>query len=309
MSKRVFRLLIPGAVIASIAIPYPGHSLSAESRPVGQLLNVAGRVDIQRAHHPPIVATLLFPLQTGDVLMVRDGGSAQVVLFQNGVRLTLPAGSTARVEPSALTSLSGPRPQPLPAVNRAFLRRVSTAPKQVSPRMLGILIRAPGDALLGPRNPAPNGAVHGAPVTLRWSGPIEGEQLRLQISDGERAIHRAELPATTREYAVPNGVLRAGEYYVWSVAALKGGDAGPRCRALVRMLLPQESADLEEIEREVAAARASSSEDPAPLLLLAQTYEHLGMLDDARATYEAVLRLRPKVAGVLAALKRLTARS
>src|SRR5438067_507896 len=60
--------------------------VSAAPGAVGQLLNVAGRVEIQRGKGPARRGTLLFPLQSGDVVKVAEGGVAQVVLFQNGAQ-------------------------------------------------------------------------------------------------------------------------------------------------------------------------------------------------------------------------------
>src|SRR5438132_10730051 len=80
---------------------------SAASRPVGQLLNVTGTVEIQHAGQPLKKATLLAQLRPGDVLQVRSGGSAEVVLFRNGARFLLSGAGTARVEPAGLKPGSG----------------------------------------------------------------------------------------------------------------------------------------------------------------------------------------------------------
>jgi hypothetical protein len=104
---------------------------------------------------------------------------------------------------------------------------------------------------------------------------------------------------------VPDGVLRPGGYYIWSATSFQGGDAGSKCRALVRVLTAEERAVLDQMEQESAAARAAAPDDPAPPLLLAQSYERLGLIDDALTSYRAVLELRPEEEGVQAAVKRL----
>src|SRR5262249_35900566 len=101
-----------------------GHPLagatpaSVKTQIVGQLLNVVGRVEIQRAQEPLLKGTLLFLLQVGDRLTVREGGSAEMVLSQNGARFALPEGSSVRVAPTKVTRISGPAPQPLARLSK-----------------------------------------------------------------------------------------------------------------------------------------------------------------------------------------------
>src|SRR5947207_5393409 len=83
-------LLLPLSLLLSVAAAAP-------PRIVGQLLNVSGDVEVQRANEPVRKGTLLFQLHQGDVLKVRSGGGAEVVLFQNGARLLLSGPSAARV--------------------------------------------------------------------------------------------------------------------------------------------------------------------------------------------------------------------
>jgi hypothetical protein len=304
-----FRMSNPSLVLVSLFLLFTlctRSSTAAVQQAVGQLLNVTGTVEVQRARQPVKRASLLYQLQQGDLLRVRDGGSAEVVLFQNGARFSLSGSGTARVGLTDLKPGSGSAPKALQRLSPTLVKRMNTPARAVSPRFLGILVRDLGDPVLGPRNPSPNGAARGAPVTLRWSGPVEGEALRLQISDGKRSVHRVDLPSTAREYRVSPGILRPGEYYVWSVTAIQGGESGPRCRALLRLLPSTENRELEHMEQEAAAARASSPDNPAIPLLLAQLYERLALFDDARAAYQEVLRLRPEDPGVLAAVKRLS---
>jgi cytochrome c-type biogenesis protein CcmH/NrfG len=76
----------------------------------------------------------------------------------------------------------------------------------------------------------------------------------------------------------------------------------------VRVLLPEEEVEVEALKKETAAVRASAPNNPAPVLLLAQIYERLGMYDDALASYQAALKLRPGDEGVQAAVRRLSSR-
>jgi hypothetical protein len=295
-----------GAVWGAVLLPLC-FSLVSAAPPgaVGQLLDVKGSVEIERARQPVRRGTLLLQLEQGDLLRLREGGSAQVVLFRNGARFSLSGTTTARVGLTDLKPVVGAAPHALRRLSPALASGMSRPIRPISPRFLGVLVRDPGEPGVGPRDPSPNGAVRGAPVTLRWAGPVEGEGLRLQIRDGEQTIHSVELPPMAREYQVAAGLLRPGQYYVWSVIAVREGESGPRCRALLRLLAPGEKAELEELERESAGARTSSPDTPASLLLLAQAYERFGLLDDAQTAYQEALHLRPGDPGVQAALKRL----
>lgn len=300
MSTSNCRLLI-AVCLVGLAVP-----ARAQTSPVGQLLNVAGRVDIQRGKQAPMKGTLLFPLQKGDLLTARPGGAAEVVLFKDGARFALDAGSSARVSAAGLNAISGPQPRPLSGLSTTFIRRMNAPVRSVSPRILGVLVRPVEDPTLGPRKPSPHGAVRVEPVTLRWSGPVEGDLLRLVISLRAQAVLRKELPATAREFAVPEGVLKPGEFYEWSLTALSGGTAGTKCRALVRILTAAERTGVERLEQESVAARAGAPDNPAPTLLLAQVYEHLGLYGDALSAYELARQMRPEDPGVQHALKRLS---
>src|SRR5437879_3331921 len=125
MSKRSFKsavALVTGAVLAA-ALPPPARGATTR-RPVGEILNVTGRVEVRRGPQR-LKGDLLFWLQRGDRVAVADRGSAEIVLFRNAARFTLPARCTARVEPATLKPLSGPHPQPLPKLSPAAVRRAA----------------------------------------------------------------------------------------------------------------------------------------------------------------------------------------
>src|SRR5437879_5363576 len=127
--------------------------VSAAPGAVGQLLNVAGRVEIQRGKGPARRGTLLFPLQSGDVVKVAEGGAGQIVLFLNGARFALAAKSVAAVSPTALRPLGGPPPKPLPRLSTAFVRTMNRPAPPVSAGIMGVLTRGDRDAALGPAKP------------------------------------------------------------------------------------------------------------------------------------------------------------
>ncbi len=264
---------------------------------VGQLLNVRGEVAIQRGRQRPQHAETGSQLRPADRVTTR-GGAAEVVLFRDGQRFELLSGSTVRVGPAVVSGVSGAPPHRLGAISPTFRQALRTPGAPVPQRIMGLVIRSAGEEALGPARPTPNGAVREETATLRWEGPIEGDRLVLQVSDGMAVVHRIELPAAARSYMLPGHLLHPGRWYVWFVTAIRDGAAGQKCYALLRVLTPDERALLGRTEREAAA------NDPALLLLRAQLAERLGLFDEARAGYQAVLRLRPEDAGMQAALKR-----
>jgi hypothetical protein len=284
-------------------------SAAAQGQSVGQLLDVPGRVEVRRAGQGLPRASFRFPLRTGDELRVRSG-HAELVLFQNGARFSLPRGSVVRISPLAVKSRSGLPPRRLPALNLDFIRGIARPVEQPSPRLreiLGFVARGESDATLQPRHPWPNGAVRSAPVRLRWVGSLQGDRLQLRVSDGERVVQETDLSPTERAFQLPEGVLRPGRYYAWTVTVVRGVRRGTPCGGLVRILTPEEKVALERLEREAGAARAVAPNDLAPLMLLAQIYERLGLVDDARSTYQTVLQGRPHDEDVRTALKQLPA--
>src|SRR5438445_818203 len=113
MTKHMVGKIIAAVLAGAVAgLSCAAHASAASAaRPLGQLVNVAGSVAIQRGKQPAIKGALLTSLQNGDVVKVGDGGSAEVVLFATGARFALAAKSAARIDSSGLKPLSGPAPR------------------------------------------------------------------------------------------------------------------------------------------------------------------------------------------------------
>jgi hypothetical protein len=271
--------------------------------PAGQLLDVQGRVEIKTGRRPARPAALLSELGLGDTLAVRSG-RAELVLYRTGVRFALSPGSAVRIGPGGLQRLSGPQPQLLAAAPQLFARPLTTPRRPVPQKLLGVVTRGK-DEEIGPRVPSPNGAIRQPAVTLRWEGPVEGERLLLQISDGERIVHRKELPLSARSYALPTGVVRPGAWYAWFVTATGAPEGPHKCYAFLRILTPEERAALDREEPLAAAVSADAPERPAAAMRLAQLYDRLGLFAEAIDRYQEVINLRPEDPGVRTALARL----
>lgn len=277
-----------------------------QGRPAGQLMDVRGKVEIQRTRGAALRGNLLFPLQTGDVISVAAGGAAEVVLFAGGARYSVPAGSKVRVEGASLKGVSGPAPRALKAV--ASLPSAGAKP---SGKILGLVVRDNGkEETLGPRQPAPNGAVREERVVLRWFGPVEAkeQELRVQTADDDpKTVFTTTLPEKVREFLLPTGKVEPGKFYMWTVSGISdSGDTHGKCSALLRILPPAERTALDQVEREAEAALKAEPRNPVPYLLRAQTYEQVGMFSEAKRDYEAALKLRPNDEGIRSALKNLS---
>lgn len=291
---------------------------------VGHLIDIGGRVEIERRGQALRKGALLDTLQAGDRVRVAAGGTAQLVLYANGARFALTGPAGVEVAATRLLPRSGTPPQARRALSLEFVRRINRPISPPDARLTtvqGLILR--GDDALGPQQPNPSGTVRSTPVTLRWAGPIHADQLHLQITDGQRTVHAANQPSAARSYPVPEGVLQPGKYYFWFVTAVQDGQSQQSCGALLRVLTLDERSELERLERELGVAAAPSLPDTPPptpadpaarkeeeripaLLLLGAVYERLGMRAAARWAYEEVHRARPEDAGVRSALRRLT---
>src|SRR4051794_2151091 len=120
-NSRLLAVTLALLVTALVVIP-----LSAASPPVGQILELKGRVEIQRGKGKPLMATLVFPLDKGDVLRVADGGMVEVVLFAKGTRFQLTDAGTARITPDTLVPIAGAKPRAVPELSATLQRRLRT---------------------------------------------------------------------------------------------------------------------------------------------------------------------------------------
>ncbi len=280
----------------------------AQTIAVGQTLNVQGNVTMTRGKFAPRPCQGLDQLRAGDILTAGKGASAVIVLYSNGARFALSEGSRAQVRQDALKEQAGPAPRSLVALSRAFVRPMRQASQSLSPRFAGEVARPLSDPHVGPCRPWPMGAIRDSEAHLRWQGPMQPEtkilRLRIQDAANKRIVEEHDMPPSTREFAVPSGLLQLAHWYDWSVTAINQQGSGQPCCGMVRLLTPDERELLEREERAAERMREADAGDPTPDLLLAQTYERLNLREEAREAYETVLRYGPH-AGAEAALKRL----
>lgn len=283
---------------------------------VGQLMSVTGVVTLRRAgQKAPQKALSFTSVRASDTIAVGTGGTATVILFQNGVRYALKSKSAVRVAPAFITRVSGTPPRTLPPLSIHLVRRL-TAPPSLSAEAGGITLRGSriGAGLI-PRNLTPFAIARSSgPITLRWEGPDKptaGMELLLSIADaesGDRALEKT-LPATARKFPVPpETLLLPGRRYVWSLTVTggaRGADGGmPRAETTFRVLTDAEQAGVTAMEQAAREMSRVTPRDATPELLMAQNYARVGMIGEAILSYEAALRIAPDEAG-RAALTRL----
>jgi len=292
------RSLLSSLAVTALVLA-AGTVRAAEPKSVGQLLNVTGSVEVRRPKERPAKGVLLHPLRAGDVVAASRSGSAEVVLFADGARFSIPGGSSARVEANGLKRVSGSAPKEL-----RRLPLPNPPARTFSKRIMGILVRD-AHRRSGGRS-TPNGALREAPIVLRWNATGADRELDLRIRDEKEEAFAQRLPAGTREFNVPEGALRAGEYYVYTVNAVNAaGDAERIGIGWFRVLTPPEKTALSVLETETAQERQSNPNSPAAILLLAQTYERFGFLTEARSLYQDAIRMRPNDEGLQSAMQRL----
>lgn len=280
----VAALLLGTAAPLFARVPAPPGR--AEAEPPARVLNVKGSVEVRHGGSAAEPASLLTPLQVGDVVRVKPGGAAEVGFPGSGARFALSSGSAARVTATGLVRQSGAAPRTLrrlalPKPAASFRRFRTTTPK--------------GN---------PYGALRDFPVVLQWTAPADRETTVALQDEARKTLYETNVPAGRQELLLPAEQVERGRFYVWTAAP--AGESKPASIGFFRVLLPQEKTALEFLERETSQERASNPENPSPLLLLAQTYERFGMYSDAMTAYQGAAQLRPNDTGLQDAMKRLS---
>jgi len=252
-------------------------------------------------------ASLLLPLERGDVVQTSAGATAELVLFANGARFVIPAASAATMAATNVERKSGAAPQ----AKRNFAVP-SFAMRRGNERILGLVVRT-GE--LGPHKLFPNGGLQTGVSTLKWDGPIDAHRLEARILQPEGSqngvqspdlFRSKKLPISTREVALPAGLIQPGKDYVWVLSALAAdGDVLQSRAAWFRVLTGVEKEALEKFQAQVAELRSSEPNSPVPDMLVGISLERLGCWREAREAFRAALKYRPGDVGLVNAIKDL----
>ncbi len=265
---------------------------------VGRLSGIRGTVEVQHGRQPARRADLSAVLQPGDVVTVRKGALADLVLTRTQARFRLASGSRVRVESERLQLLVGPPPQSL---NTGAGANFTSA--LLEPRGLGQIVRATdADPRFGPRAPSPVFAQRSWNFTLHWFGPLDPVALqdpdmklrvRIQTLDRTKTLLNQSVSRETTEMLVPEGTLHPGVWYVWSVTVEGARGSGNSCGGPLRLLSAQEQTAFQGAERQAEQARRANPEDAAANRRLGHVYERFGLVREALSVYVAAQRIQP----------------
>lgn len=282
-----------GLLAAVMYMPTVGQNVSST---VGQLLNARGGVTIKHGGKVVIAkAQTLDTVREGDIVEVSKHASVQVLLTAERQKYLLMEGSRTQVGRNGLKSLTGTPPRRLAKIGKTLAGSLSYR------RTAATLVRGDDDGR-GPEHPRPVGAVESKQVTLHWDGMTEGAlTLLIQEWESTRTVCREALAEDVHEYPVPEGKLKPGVWYIWSVT-----DSDEQaCESKIRLVAASDAAMIVALEREAAEARQAAPNDPTADVLLAEAYEALGRFDKAKAHYTTAHRICPNDLGLKKACKRL----
>jgi hypothetical protein len=259
-----------------------GLAKAQKLRPVvGQLLNVRGVIMLRRnGENKQEEAKTAQSVRSGDILHVRKGAQAELLLDANGSRWALAAESRVRVESDKVPKLSGSAPQPLAKVGATLTRGAREGE------------RVAATTLRGNRGGAkPVGWTRAVPPKLEWE-TLEGTELTVVVQQGGRIVWESGLLRDgTTECEVPMGVLKPGIWYAWCAKTREDTETHT-CGGSFRVQAPDDEKVLAKMVLEANALRFTQPKDPTPDLLLSQAYAGLGRYAEALAACDAAQKRR-----------------
>lgn len=277
-----------------LAVLQPERAADCCKNTVAMIESVKGQVTIRLpGATTEIAASGLEWLPAGTALEVHHESSATLILI-NGHHYELRAGAKATVATDGLSYTAGPvrELKPLPPIPK-FVPIVDddeSAPGAVR-------FRGPND----PQDLYPRNGVAALPssVTLLFSPLREASAYDITLVDeaGETVLRQR---TSSTSLVVPPDKLREGVHYSWHVRAI--GSAG---------VLGQGAAEFVTLSRENIEERTRFAEalrdapETSRLTLLADVDLRLGLIAEARAEFEAALRLNPSDAAIQRALARI----
>jgi hypothetical protein len=289
--------LIALALVGAAAVADQDPSPSPTPAPAAALVLRVEGAPFAVAPGPAAPGAPLAPLDwlaAGSQVDVPEGGAVELVLA-NGARYHLPAGTLVLVRETSLETRQG-APQRLPAAPP--LAPVPPIAAMGRTALTAVRIRAGGFPTLHPGGGA---RVLADDAELRYTSSVPATTYGVELED---LAGRVLLALETREteVAIPAGVLRPGETYLWRV----------RTRDPSGMLLWEEERFTtftaeEAAARQRLATTVEAAGDTTGWLALAGVDRGLGLTRMALVAVERALELAPDDAGLVAARRRLAA--
>ncbi len=267
---------------AALFVLLPVHAQDCCKGSVAVIASLSGDASVTLAGTRNRVAVSdLDWLQPGATLVLGANSSATVILL-NGHRYELGAGARATLAAEGLTATRGPVRElaPLPPIPKASPIRDRTARSSLAVRFRG------GDEI---HNMYPREGMTVLPGELKLSFAADknATSYRVELKDADgNAVTSLQAAATT--VAIPAGIIQPGTTYSWHVRALGSLGIVGEGEAAFAVLSDQDAAQ----RSDLAKALAGSKEDATALALVADVDFRLGLLEEARAGFDAALRLR-----------------
>jgi hypothetical protein len=227
-----------------------------------------------------------------------DAGSSLTALFLSGRRFEVRGPLHAAVLADAVAAVGSTAAgaiRELPAAGPPEVMPI--APGELPAPQLGA-IRIRGGEIAG-LYPNERATALATATTLTFRPVATASRYAVSVLDG-RGVKVFETQTSAAALAVPSGILRLGEEYLWQVSTLDHPGGVLRGEAELRTLDGEAAR-----AREALRARLAAAGDAASLVVLAEVDRRLGLLAEARDELAAAAALAPGVTALEAATEAL----
>lgn len=300
MTHTIQRIWVAAAMLV-LATP------ALAAKPVARILDVQGKVTIERSKDSVRPAQVFGTVYEGEKLLVAEKSGAVLAFRGDGHLERLKPGSTATA------AAAGCRPATAVeqvAVAQGEQDAVGGAIRELKPVTQGgvTIVRSPGRNGGPPPLPPRTSPIVGATIasqrpTFSWPSVQNAASYEVEVSSGGERLWTGKTEKTTLEYGAKT-LLQAGFAYRWQVlATMADGSAKQACEGEFTV-----GADPQR-DRAAEMARLAAGDEPARVALAAAWLEENGFAEEALAAHERLARLMPEAAPVQAVLFDLYARA
>ena len=296
--NRTMKSLLPAALMFLMASPALG------ARPVARVLEVKGKVTIERSKDSVRPAQVYGTVYAGEKLIVAEKSYAVLGFREDGHLERLKPGGTVTVAASGCEPKTAVEPV---AVPKPLKPATDGAVRQLRPVTQGgvTIVRAGGDEKpLPPRvSPIVGSTVISRRPTFAWPPVTKAARYQVIVYSGGERVWSGTTEKTQLAYGAP-AKLRASFAYHWEVLATLEDDNVKRfCEGEFTVATQQ--------QRDVAADLEKLAADPqVPYLTLAAAWYHEnGLIAEALALDQRLAKLLPESVPVQAALADLYTRA
>jgi len=269
------RLGLATAFVAGYTLIGSGSALAD---PVGMAAHVAGPVTVVRdGAAAPL--HLLGRIQEGDTVRCGPGGMAALVLFGNGARFVVSAGTDGVVHASTVTgakqlaALGGPSAEEVAVLGNARVGAMMARPAHSFERLL---TNSPGWLI-------------GTTPHIEWLPIEDAATYTFTLFDShDDVVWSSQSTGTSADYPATAPPLQEKRTYMWRLSAF-GTSGKPLAESRWGLITFLEQADADDLTQKAAAlqAQAKAEGDNTPLLVLADLYRAYGVTGKTLETLES----------------------